>query len=88
MGNSQHVALSAEATKKKRVVIVGFSIGGFMIANSLMDHVNVTVIEKNDYFESITVSIKAALDKALLDDVLTLNEKAVAVFNKINYKQA
>ena len=59
-----------------------------MIANSLMDHVNVTVIEKNDYFESITVSIKAALDKALLDDVLTLNEKAVAVFNKINYKQA
>jgi len=59
-----------------------------MIASSIWDHVTVTVIDKRDYFETITGSIKGAVDHPLLDDMLAMNDKTAAAYQKITFKQA
>lgn len=41
---------------------MGFSYAGFMLASEIWDHTRVTVIDKREYFELVTVSMKAAVD--------------------------
>ena len=78
--------MSSEEVKKKRVVIVGFSYAGFMIASSIWDHVSVTVIDKREYFEVITASVKGAVDHPLLDDMFAMNDKTAAAYQKLAFK--
>ena len=63
------------------------SYAGFLIAQKLWDHVDVTVIDKRDHFELITCSFKMMFEHDKVDECLTLNEKTAQAFKKITYKQ-
>jgi hypothetical protein len=66
---------------------VGFSYGGFLLAQALWDHLTITVIDKRDHFESLTSSFKALFEPELLDDCLNLNQRTADAYKKINYKR-
>ena len=64
MGSSQSYLLPPDT--KKRVVIVGASFGGHMIANGILDlndqHLEITFIDKSSHFEFICTNYKSLCD--------------------------
>lgn len=68
MGNGQ--PRSTAASKATRVLIVGYSIAGFTVAQSIWDHTTVTVIDEKDYFENVTTSMKMNFEPGFEDEVL------------------
>ena len=54
MGNN--ASASSQLRQKKQVIIVGGSYAGFEVASKIWDHLNVTIIDSNNYMEHICYS--------------------------------
>ena len=54
----------------KHVVIVGGSFAGMSIAEMLWNHFEVTVIDKNEYFEFFITNMKCLVEDNNFDDII------------------
>lgn len=70
----------------KHVVIVGGSFAGLTIAEFLWNHFEVTVIDKNDYFEFFVTNMKCLVDdNDFADTVVPFSEIVSGNKNKFKF---
>jgi NADH dehydrogenase FAD-containing subunit len=53
---------SAISAQKRHVIVVGGSFAGLEVAAKLWDHLKVTIIDSNDYFEHILYGYKSFVE--------------------------
>lgn len=70
------------------MIIVGFSYAGFNLAQKVWDHFDVTVIDKNLYFEHICANVKTSVDADFTDKILYSYDMIAKSYPKITFKQA
>ena len=87
MGNGPLAAIN-DKSKRKTLVIVGFSYAGFTIAQQVWDYYNVTVVDQNQYFEHLCANIKTTVDPEFVDRVLHPYDKMVQAYPKLTFLQA
>ncbi len=84
MGNGAVAAIN-DKSKRKALVIVGFSYAGFTLAQQVWDYYNVTVVDQNQYFEHICANIKTAVDPEFVDRILHPFDKMAQAYPKITF---
>ena len=58
------------------------------MAELLWDYFNVTVIDRNDYFEHVQGVVKAMVDPEFVDKVVHPFDKMAQAYTKMTFKQA
>lgn len=53
----------------KKVVIVGASFAGLSVAEKLWDQFDVTIVDKNDYFEYICTNTRSIVEDEHMDEI-------------------
>ena len=87
MGNN--ASAGSVLRQKKQAIIVGGSYAGFEVASKIWDHLNVTIIDSNDYMEHICYSFKAMVEPDFSEKVLyPMANLAINFKEKVNFKQA
>ena len=85
MGNN--ASASSQLRQKKEVIIVGGSYAGFEVASKIWDHLNVTIIDSNNYMEHICYSYRAIVEPNFSERVLhPMANLAINFKDKLTFK--
>ena len=85
MGNN--ASASSQLRQKKQVIIVGGSYAGFEVASKIWDHLNVTIIDSNNYMEHICYSYRAFVEPNFSERVLhPMANLAINFKDKLTFK--